>query len=81
MQGKLINVLAFRPPGEIGEEALDNLLYVDQAIGQTRFHWLRSAPDAPGASNLTGLIERIAFLRTLEIAPQAPGCRAPHNPK
>ncbi|GLS41998.1 hypothetical protein GCM10010869_75960 [Mesorhizobium tianshanense] len=39
----------------------------DPTIGQTRFHWLRSAPDAPGASNLVGLTERIAFLRKLEI--------------
>ncbi|RJT19181.1 DUF4158 domain-containing protein, partial [Mesorhizobium waimense] len=49
---------------------LDRLLEVDPTIGQTRFHWLRSAPEAPGASNLVGLTERIAFLRTLEIAPK-----------
>ena len=42
-------------------EALDALLDVDPAIGQTRFHWLRSAPDAPGAGNLVGLTERIMF--------------------
>ena len=51
-------------------EALDALLDVDPTIGQTRFHWLRSAPDAPGASNLAGLTERIAFLRALEIDPR-----------
>ena len=49
---------------------LDGLLTVDPAIGQTRFHWLRSAPDAPGAMNLVGLTERIAFLRTLGIDPR-----------
>jgi hypothetical protein len=32
-------------------EALDALLHVDPAVGQTRFHWLRSVPDAPGASD------------------------------
>lgn len=32
--------------------SLDRLLEVDPALGQTRFHWLRSAPEAPGASNL-----------------------------
>jgi hypothetical protein len=48
-------------------QSLDRLLEVDPAIGQTRFHWLRSAPEAPGASNLVGLTERIAFLRKLEI--------------
>ncbi|EHK53370.1 transposase Tn3 family protein [Mesorhizobium alhagi CCNWXJ12-2] len=46
---------------------MDRLLEVDPAIGQTRFHWLRSAPEAPGASNLVGLTERITFLRKLEI--------------
>ncbi|MCV3211472.1 Tn3 family transposase [Mesorhizobium sp. YC-39] len=51
-------------------QSLDKLLEVDPAIGQTRFHWLRSAPDAPGASNLVGLTERIAFLRKLEIDPK-----------
>jgi hypothetical protein len=51
-------------------QSLDSLLEVDPGIGQTRFHWLRSAPEAPGASNLVGLTERIAFLRTLEIDPK-----------
>jgi TnpA family transposase len=46
---------------------LDELLEVDTAIGQTRFHWLRSAPDAPGGGNLVGLTERIAFLCKLGI--------------
>ncbi|CAA0128661.1 Uncharacterised protein [Starkeya nomas] len=35
-------------------QSLDRLLEVDLSIGQTRFHWLRSAPEAPGASNLVG---------------------------
>ncbi|MBP0661401.1 hypothetical protein J8J07_21015, partial [Mycobacterium tuberculosis] len=48
-------------------ETLDALLGVDPAIGQTRYHWLRSAPDAPGAGNLVGLTERIAFVRSLGI--------------
>jgi TnpA family transposase len=50
-------------------QSLDGLLEVDPSIKQTRFHWLRSAPEAPGASNLVGLTERIAFLRKLEIDP------------
>lgn len=49
---------------------LDSLLEVDPSIGQTRFHWLRSARDAPGGSNLVGLIERILFLRGLNIDPK-----------
>lgn len=55
-------------PEKLG--TLDILLDVDPAIGQTRFHWLRSAPDAPGAGNLVGLTERIAFLRSLGIDPR-----------
>ncbi|EKD7602514.1 Tn3 family transposase [Agrobacterium pusense] len=51
-------------------ETLDALLEVDPAIGQTRLHWLRSGPDAPGADNLVGLTERIAFLRSLGINPR-----------
>lgn len=51
-------------------ETLDSLLQVDPVVRQTRFHWLRSAPDAPGAGNLVGLTERIAFLRVLEIDPR-----------
>ncbi|PON07820.1 hypothetical protein ATY29_08675 [Rhizobium hidalgonense] len=49
---------------------MGRLLEVDPSIGQTRFHWLRSAPEAPAASNLVGLTERIAFLRRLEIDPE-----------
>ncbi len=41
-------------------QLLDRLLEVDPSIAQTRFHWLRSAPEAPSASNLVGLTERIA---------------------
>jgi hypothetical protein len=32
-------------------------------------HWLGSAPEAPAASNLIGLTERITFLRTLGFDP------------
>lgn len=48
-------------------QSLGRLLEVDPSIGQTRFQWLRSAAEAPGASNLVGLTDRIAFLRMLEI--------------
>lgn len=51
-------------------QTLDELLKVDPDIRQTRFHWLRSAPEAPGAWNLVGLTERISFLRTLDIDPR-----------
>lgn len=51
-------------------QKLDRLLDVDPAIGHTCFHWLKSSPEAPGAVNLVGLTERIAFLRTLGIEPR-----------
>ena len=49
---------------------LDDLLTVDQEIEHTRFHWIRSAPDAPSGDNLIGLMERLAFIRCLQIDPQ-----------
>jgi TnpA family transposase len=51
-------------------QSLDDLLTVDPEIRQTRFHWLRSAPDAPGATNLVTLTDRIAFIRALDIDPR-----------
>ena len=48
----------------------DDVLKVDPAIAQTRFHWLRSAPDAPSAGNLIGMMERITFLRVLDVDPR-----------
>jgi hypothetical protein len=51
-------------------EQLEALLLVDPAIQQTRLAWLRSAPDAPSADNLIGLMDRLTFVRTLAIDPQ-----------
>lgn len=53
-------------------QRLDDLLKVDPAIGQTRFHWLRSAPEAPGAGNLIALTERLGFIRDLALPRQLP---------
>ncbi|TIP78017.1 MAG: DUF4158 domain-containing protein, partial [Mesorhizobium sp.] len=54
-------------------ETFDALLKVDPVIGQTRFNWLRSAPEAPGADNLVGLIDRLEFLRNLAVDPRLQG--------
>ncbi len=51
-------------------ELFDGLLKVDSAIRQTRFNWLRSTPDAPGADNLVSLMERLAFVHSLAINPR-----------
>lgn len=48
---------------------LDDLLSVDPEIEHTRFHWFRSAPDSPSGDSLIGLMERLAFIRSLEIDP------------
>lgn len=46
---------------------IDRLLDYDPQIRQTRFGWLRSHPEAPGADNLVALMERLDFVRSLEI--------------
>jgi TnpA family transposase len=51
-------------------EQLETLLLVDPAVQQTRLAWLRSAPDAPSADNLIGLMDRLTFVRTLTIDSQ-----------
>jgi len=51
-------------------EQLEVLLVVDPAIQQTRLAWLRSAPDAPSADNLIGLLDRLTVVRTLTIDSQ-----------
>jgi TnpA family transposase len=48
-------------------EQLETLLLVDPAVQQTRLAWLRSAPDAPSADNLIGLMDRLTFVRALAI--------------
>jgi TnpA family transposase len=50
-------------------DSLDALLTVDPVIQQTRFSWLRTAPDAPGADNLIGLMDRLAFIRFMAVDP------------
>ncbi len=48
-------------------EAVDQLLVTDPE--QTRFAWLRSAPEAPGSENLKGLLDRLIFIRSLQLEP------------
>jgi TnpA family transposase len=50
--------------------ALDGLLAVDPAIRQTRFAWLRAAPEAPSEKNVLGLMERVIFVRSFGLDPQ-----------
>jgi len=48
---------------------LDGLLSVDPAIRQTRFAWLRTLPEAPSEKNILDLIERLNFVRGINLAP------------
>ena len=48
-------------------DALDGLLTVDPAVRQTRFAWLRTLPEAPSEKNLLGLIERLNFVREIDL--------------
>ena len=68
-------VLEKLAPQQLG--LIDNLLVPDLAIQQTRYGWLNAWPDAPGASNLIGLIDRLAFVRALAIDPD---CRKKVHP-
>ena len=61
-------LIAGLSPDQLGH--LDDLLKVDPTIVQTRFHWLRSAPDAPAAGNLIAVLERLSFLRALDVDPR-----------
>lgn len=46
---------------------IDSLLDYDPQIRQTRFGWLRSHPESPGADNLVAIMERLDFVRSFEI--------------
>ncbi|HCP75685.1 MAG TPA: hypothetical protein DIU08_13735 [Ktedonobacter sp.] len=49
---------------------LDALLQADTALrGATRLSWLRKAPETPSPKSVKQIIERLSFLRTLELPP------------
>ncbi|SEE77698.1 Transposase and inactivated derivatives, TnpA family [Rhizobiales bacterium GAS191] len=66
MQAALLNGLG---PEQVG--MLDSLLFVDPAIGMTRFAWLRTLPEAPSEKSLMALIERLRFVRDLSFDPRS----------
>ncbi|WP_284316793.1 DUF4158 domain-containing protein [Labrys miyagiensis] len=49
---------------------LDELLGLDSDIGQMRYHWLRSSPDAPSTDNLNSVLGSLVFLRRLNVDSQ-----------
>jgi len=63
-------------PGQLA--ALDALLSFDPSIRKTRSGWLGEWSDSPGAANLSGLLDRLDFLRGLALDP---ACRESIHPE
>ena len=49
---------------------LDALLVNDPALKRTPLAWLRDVPEAPGADNLNEIIERLSYVRKLQLDPK-----------
>jgi TnpA family transposase len=48
--------------------ALDGMLVPDPALrGRSRFAWLRDAPEAPGPANIAVLLDRLGWIRGLDV--------------
>jgi hypothetical protein len=50
--------------------ALDRLLIVDRDLRRTPFAWLRSYSESPAPSNILNLLDRLEFVRSLNIGPE-----------
>ena len=49
--------------------SLQGLLVNDAAVGQTRLTWLRGLPHSTSPASMTALLERLNYLRTLDLPP------------
>ena len=49
---------------------LDALLVSDPALKRSPLAWLRDVPEAPGASNLNEIIERLTYVRKMQLDPK-----------
>ncbi|MGO9236691.1 MAG: Tn3 family transposase [Methylocella sp.] len=47
--------------------AIDALLTNDHNLGSSRLAWLRDMPESPSAGNMNELLERLAYVRALEL--------------
>ena len=52
----------------VEQAALDGLLATDPALRQSRFAWLRDAPEAPTPANVVALLDRPEWVRGLGIS-------------
>ena len=58
-------VIAALTPEQIA--GLDALLVNDPTLKRTPLAWLRDVPEAPGATNLNEIIERLTYVRTMQL--------------
>ncbi|MGH6814785.1 MAG: hypothetical protein ACREC6_03700 [Hyphomicrobiaceae bacterium] len=57
---------------------LDALLVTDPTSKRTPLAWLRDVPEAPGATNLNEIIERLAYVRKMQLDPKLAQTRPEH---
>lgn len=53
---------------EAEQAALDSLLVTDPTVRRSRFAWLRDAPEAPSATNMAALLDRLDWVRSIGVA-------------
>ena len=53
--------------------ALEALLTVDPELRRSRFAWLRDYPESPAPSNMLELLDRLDYVRNLQIGPERAG--------
>ena len=53
--------------------ALEALLTVDPELRRSRFAWLRDYPESPAPSNMLELLDRLDYVRSLQIGPERAG--------
>ena len=54
-------------------DALESVLMVDPELRRSRFVWLRDYSEAPAPSNITALLDRLEYARSLGIGPEHAG--------
>ena len=52
---------------DTAREALENLLTLDPALRRSRFAWLRGYAESPAPTNLLALLDRLEYVRRLDI--------------
>jgi hypothetical protein len=51
-------------------KAVDALLVNDSTLKRTPLAWLRDIAEAPSSANMAALLERLTFVRSLQISPE-----------